>query len=108
MANTKKYLSKDKLDLYDEKLKAKISADDTATLSSAKKYTDDELTNFATEIDEAVDLLTTAIESKADIVHHHNDLYYQKSEIDSLELITVEDIDAICGGSIQYAEDVMF
>lgn len=26
----------------------------------------------------------------------------------SLNLITVEDIDAICGGSIQYAEDVMF
>jgi hypothetical protein len=27
---------------------------------------------------------------------------------DSLELITVDDIDTICGGAIQYAEDVMF
>lgn len=34
--------------------------------------------------------------------------YYTKSEIDSLELITVADIDTICGGTIQYAEDVMF
>lgn len=34
--------------------------------------------------------------------------YYTKPEIDDLVLITVEDIDAICGGAIQYAEDVMF
>jgi hypothetical protein len=34
--------------------------------------------------------------------------YYTKSEIDNLELITVDDIDTICGGSIQYAEDVTF
>ena len=32
----------------------------------------------------------------------------RKSDINTLELITVEDIDAICGGAIQYAEDVMF
>ena len=34
--------------------------------------------------------------------------YYTKPEIDNLELITVDDIDAICGGSIQYAEEVLF
>lgn len=34
--------------------------------------------------------------------------YYTKSEIDSLELITVTDIDTICGSTIQSAEDVMF
>lgn len=34
--------------------------------------------------------------------------YYTKSEIDNLELITVDDIDTICGGTIRYAGDVMF
>jgi hypothetical protein len=34
--------------------------------------------------------------------------YYTKSEIDSLELITTDDIDIICGSSIQAAEQVMF
>ena len=33
---------------------------------------------------------------------------YVDAEIEDLELISIEDIDAICGGSIQYAEDVMF
>lgn len=32
--------------------------------------------------------------------HAHDDLYYSKDEIDNLELITIDDIDAICGGSI--------
>ena len=30
------------------------------------------------------------------------------NNINSIELITVDDIDDICGGAIQYAEDVMF
>lgn len=34
--------------------------------------------------------------------------YYTKEEIDNLELITVDDIDTICGASIQYASDVTF
>lgn len=42
MANTtKKYVSLEKLGLYDEMLKAKIAADDAAALAAAKKYTDD-------------------------------------------------------------------
>ena len=45
----------------------------------------------------------TALANKADATHSHNDLYYSKAEIDGFELITVEDIDAICNGSIQYA-----
>lgn len=35
--------------------------------------------------------------------HTHNDIYYTKTEIDNLELITVADIDAICGTTIQVA-----
>lgn len=34
--------------------------------------------------------------------------YYTKTEIDDMELITVNDIDTICGGAISYAEDVKF
>jgi hypothetical protein len=33
----------------------------------------------------------------ADVEHNHDDRYYTKAEIDSMDLITVEDIDEICG-----------
>lgn len=36
-------------------------------------------------------------ESKADAVHNHNDIYYTKEQIDAMELITIADIDEICG-----------
>lgn len=34
--------------------------------------------------------------------------YYTKSQIDSMELISVNDIDTICGSSIQSAREVLF
>lgn len=37
---------------------------------------------------------------KADLSHNHNDTYYTKSEIDNMELITVAEIDAICGSTL--------
>ena len=40
--------------------------------------------------------------------HDHNTLYYTKEEINNMELITVGDIDTICGGNIQMASEVMF
>ena len=46
MANTKKYVSLDKLSLYDEKIKGVISAGDTAALDSAKAYADSLATNY--------------------------------------------------------------
>lgn len=46
MANTKKYVSLDKLGLYDEKIKAKIAADDATTLASAKSYADGLAVNY--------------------------------------------------------------
>lgn len=42
----KKYLSLDGLGLYDEKIKAKIVADDATTLASAKSYADGLATNY--------------------------------------------------------------
>lgn len=44
-----------------------------------------------------------ALGEKADINHNHNDIYYTKTEIDNIELITTDDIDAICGSTIQVA-----
>ena len=34
--------------------------------------------------------------TKADKAHAHNDIYYTKAELDAMELISVNDIDAIC------------
>jgi hypothetical protein len=76
----KKYLSLDKLDLFYEKLKAKMSSDNTSTLDSAKAYTDAELLEFAGEMNEAIGLINTAIEGKADTVHTHT-----ISQVDGLQ-----------------------
>ena len=46
MANTKKYVSLDKLGLYDEKIKGVISAGDAAALKSAKDYADGLASNY--------------------------------------------------------------
>ena len=46
MANTKKYVSLDKLGLYDEKIKGVISAGDAAALQSAKDYADSLAPNY--------------------------------------------------------------
>lgn len=46
MANTKKYVSLDKLSLYDEKIKAKIKADDEAALAAAKTYANGLAVNY--------------------------------------------------------------
>ncbi len=46
MANTKKYVSLDKLGLYDEKIKKLIADQDAAQLAAAKKYADDLGVNY--------------------------------------------------------------
>lgn len=80
MGILKKYISLDKLDLFYIKLKDEISSSNTATLSDAKSYVDEELSSFAGEMNEAIGLLDTAIEGKADSVHTH-----AISQIDGLQ-----------------------
>ena len=46
MATTKKYVSLEKLSLYDEKIKSVISAGDSTTLTTAKAYADGLATNY--------------------------------------------------------------
>ena len=46
MATQKKYVSLEKLGLYDDKIKALISADDAATLKSAKDYADGKIADL--------------------------------------------------------------
>lgn len=46
MANTKKYISLDKLAKYDELLKAKVATDDAAVLASAKEYANGLAANY--------------------------------------------------------------
>ena len=80
MPDSKKYISLDALQIFLNSLNT----------SFEEKYI---------EIDES-------IKSKLDSSTIEN--YYTKTETDELELITVDDIDIICGGAISYAEDVMF
>lgn len=58
MANTKKYVSLDKLSLYDKKIKKVISDADAAALQSAKDYADGLATNY-----DAAGSANTALES---------------------------------------------
>lgn len=46
MANTKKYVSLDKLGVYDQLIKAKIAADDATQLKAAKDYADSLADNY--------------------------------------------------------------
>ena len=58
MANTKKYVSLDKLGLYDEKIKKVIADGDAAALASAKTYADGLAVNY-----DAAGSANTALES---------------------------------------------
>lgn len=63
----------------------------------AKKFfTDESLETFISKTKEYTDAVAG---SKVDASALDN--YYTKTEIDNLELITVDDIDAICGATIQ-------
>jgi predicted nucleic acid-binding Zn-ribbon protein len=95
MANTKKYISLDKLGIYDEKIKGVISAGDAATLKDAKGYTDE---SFTLANENAASLANTAaagVQTKLDeevarAQGKENELAAAiekaQGEIDSLEL----------------------
>lgn len=60
------------------------------------------------ELKSLIDGLGLSLDGKSNDGHNHNDLYYTKTEIENLELITVNDIDTICGATIQVASEVTF
>lgn len=92
------------------------------TLSDISDYTvDSELSSTSTNpvqnkvldeefeaISQAMATLEASIDEKVNAEHNHNDLYYTKTEIDEYELITTDDIDTICGSTIQSASEVTF
>ena len=66
-----------------------VSTAQATAIADAKKAGTDAQTNLDSHVNNKI--------------NPHNDVYYTKLEIDNLELITVDDIDAICGASIQAA-----
>lgn len=64
MANTKKYVSLDKLSLYDEKIKKFLADADATALQSAKDYAKDYADKLATNYDEAGAAATALADAK--------------------------------------------
>lgn len=64
-----------------------------------------ELGDLINENTDAIDALETVATSKADKDHTHDDRYYTEAEIDAMVFITVDDIDTICGTTIELASD---
>ena len=90
MATTKKYVSLDKLGLYDGKIKGVITAGDSATLDAAKAYADGLAGNY-----EAAGTIATAkaeLEGKITAAHGAADAAAEaaakaQGEVDALELV---------------------
>lgn len=90
MANTKKYISLDKLGVYDELIKAHIKTGDTDALANAKAYADGLATNYdpagsaagvQAKLDEEVLRAKAAEEANAAAAKKAQD------EVDALELV---------------------
>lgn len=112
MSNNKKYISLARLSNFLDNIKEKYSQiGHKHTISDLTDYVvDTELSSTSTNpvqnkvldsefdaVSNAMNALEFAIDGKADAAHNHNDIYYTKLEIDSYELITVDDVDTICG-----------
>ena len=81
MANTKKYVSLDKLSLYDEKIKKLINDADAAGLQSAKDYADSLAGNY--EAAGSVASAQTALQANIDAVETKANT--AQNEVDALE-----------------------
>lgn len=117
MANTKKYVSLDKLGLYDEKIKKVVSDGDAAALQSAKDYADSLAANYdaagaaATvqgKLDEEVARAKAAEEANAAAAKKAQD------EVDALETVVAGKadqtaLDALAGkvGTVPEGQNVM-
>lgn len=119
----KKYISLSKLQTFLENLNNKFAAlshghttadlTDYAVDSALSSTSTNPVANSILDaefeaVSQAMGVLEQAIDSKADSTHDHNDIYYTKTEIDSYEFITVNDIDTICGSDIASASDLTF
>ena len=118
---TKKYVSLDKLGLYDEKIKGVISAGDAAALKDAKDYADSLATNYdaaGTGASEAAkvqaELDKEVIRAKAREDEIAGLVATAQDEVDALELVVAEkaaqtDLDALAGkvGSVPEGQNVM-
>lgn len=78
-----------------ESIVADSALSSTSTNPVQNKVINEEFEAIATSMN-ALDL---AIDGKADASHTHDD-FYTKIEIDSMEFITTDDIDAICGQTV--------
>lgn len=87
MANTKKFVSLDKLGLYDEKIKGVISAGDTAALDSAKQYAKDYADGLASNYEAAGSIATAKTELQGKIDAVETKANTAQSEVDALELL---------------------
>lgn len=90
MANTKKYISLDKLGVYDEKIKALIDSKDATALDTAKAYADGLAGNYeaagsVATAQEALQKNIDAVEAKADAAQAAADA--AQGEVDALELL---------------------
>lgn len=100
MANTKKYVSFDKLSLYDEKIKKVISDGDAAALKSAKEYAEGLGVNYdaagsaVTEAGKVQAKLDTEVErAKAREDEIAGLVATAQGEVDALELVVAEKAD---------------
>ena len=121
MANTKKYVSLDKLGLYDEKIKGVITAGDADALASAKAYADSLATNYdaagtaATEAGKVqAELEKEVTRAKAREDEIAGLVATAQGEVDALETVVAgkaaqTDLDALAGkvGEVPEGQNVM-
>lgn len=121
MANTKKYISLDKLGKYDDLIKGVISAGDAASLKSAKDYADSLAENYdaagaAATAAAGVQANLDAEVLRAKAAEEANDAAAKKAqdEVDALELVVAEkaaqaDLEALAGkvGEVPADQTVM-
>lgn len=93
MATTKKYVSLEKLGLYDEKIKKVVSDGDAAALASAKSYADGLATNYDAAGSSATvqgNLDTEIARAKAAEEANAAAAKKAQDEVDALELVVAE------------------
>ena len=84
---------KDRLESLNEEIKNGVTIESLDERYYQKTEIDETLTGYATSDHDHIEY--------ADAEHNHDDVYYTQDEIDSMVFITVEDIDLICGTTIE-------